>query len=270
MARIVPSQAVQVIDTLFAHLKDQNDSKEGRVSLHPGDAGNVQAVLDVLDEIPSELLALGPAEYARFSVAASVLRNQVLEWNLRGNTGKLERIRGFGDLNPMTIVRRALAQCKDEPVYANSDELDFIPDADLRESIWIDITAVRRAMANQEWKAATVLAGAAIEALLLFALSAKPTAEIANATKQLVASGALNSNPDSNIQKWNLNEYIHVSSHLGLITDSGKTQMLLAKDFRNLIHPGKSVRLGQVCDRGTAFTAVAAVEHALRDLKKAV
>lgn len=248
MARIVPSQAVQVIDTVFAQFKDQTDSKDSRISLHPGDACNVQAVLDVLDEIPSELLALDPVEYTRFRVAASVLRNQVSEWNLRGNTGKLERIRGLGELNPITIIRRALAKCKDEPVYTDSNELDFVSDSDMRNSIWIDITAVRRALSNQEWKAATVIAGAAIEALLLYALSTKLKSDIDSAANQLVANGTLASKPDGNLEKWNLNEYIYVSLQVSLISNSGKTQMLLAKDFRNLIHPGKSVRLGQVCE----------------------
>jgi hypothetical protein len=42
----------------------------------------------------------------------------------------------------------------------------FITDDALRNSIRGDIGAAERAFANFEWKAATVLAGAAIEALL--------------------------------------------------------------------------------------------------------
>ncbi|MCI1909012.1 MAG: hypothetical protein LKI99_04780 [Acetobacter fabarum] len=44
--------------------------------------------------------------------------------------------------------------------------------------------------------------------------------------------------------------------------------ILIAKDFRNLIHPGRAQRLGQVCDRATALTALAAVESIARDLSK--
>lgn len=40
----------------------------------------------------------------------------------------------------------------------------------------------------------------------------------------------------------------------------------LAKDFRNLIHPGAAQRLAQNCDRATALSAVAAVEHVVRDI----
>ena len=44
------------------------------------------------------------------------------------------------------------------------------------------------------------------------------------------------------------------------------TQTRLAKDFRNLIHPGRAQRQGQTCDRATALSAVAAVEHIVRCL----
>jgi hypothetical protein len=35
----------------------------------------------------------------------------------------------------------------------------------------------------------------------------------------------------------------------------------------HLIHPGRAIRIGQACDRGTALSALAAVELIARDLK---
>jgi hypothetical protein len=40
----------------------------------------------------------------------------------------------------------------------------------------------------------------------------------------------------------------------------------LAQNFRNLIHPGRADRDNQVCDRGTAYSAIGALEHVIRDL----
>jgi hypothetical protein len=40
----------------------------------------------------------------------------------------------------------------------------------------------------------------------------------------------------------------------------------LAKDFRNLIHPGRSVRLARVCDQPTALAPVAGLGFLVRDL----
>ena len=45
--------------------------------------------------------------------------------------------------------------------------LNFVTNAALRDRIRLDISAATSAYQNAEWKAATVLAGAAAEALLL-------------------------------------------------------------------------------------------------------
>jgi hypothetical protein len=39
-----------------------------------------------------------------------------------------------------------------------------------------------------------------------------------------------------------------------------------ARSFRNLIHPGHAAWLAQTCDRATAYSAVGALEHVIRDL----
>ena len=63
-----------------------------------------------------------------------------------------------------------------------------------------------------------------------------------------------------------LDLYIKVARHLALIEDDTEKQADLARGFRNLIHPGRSARLAKVCDRGTALSALAAVELIVRDL----
>jgi hypothetical protein len=57
-----------------------------------------------------------------------------------------------------------------------------------------------------------------------------------------------------------------VAIELKLITKETEQQCRLAKDFRNLVHPGRAKRLGQACNRATALSAVAAVEHVTVDL----
>lgn len=53
---------------------------------------------------------------------------------------------------------------------------------------------------------------------------------------------------------------------LGIMKKETASQTRLAKDFRNLIHPGRSQRLAQKCDRGTAYAAAASVEFVIRNL----
>ncbi len=62
-------------------------------------------------------------------------------------------------LSPITLIRQALAKCKDDFPVSSSSHLNFVPDNELRERLRLDIGTVETTFANLEWKAATVLAG---------------------------------------------------------------------------------------------------------------
>jgi hypothetical protein len=72
--------------------------------------------------------------------------------------------------------------------------------------------------------------------------------------------------PRRPIEDWYLADYISVSSTLSLIKADAAQVALLAKDYRNLVHPGRAKRLGQTCDRAAALTALTAMELLIRDL----
>jgi hypothetical protein len=144
----------------------------------------------------------------------------------------------------------------------------FITDDVLRNSIRGDIGAAEHAFVNFEWKAATVPAGAAIEALLHWRLDQPPTtsSDIDHSVTTLVARKVFLNKPPLNRDSWGLHHFIEVSGDLTIIQASTVTAANLARDFRNLIHPGKAARIGQSCDRGTARSALAALDHVVRDL----
>jgi hypothetical protein len=144
--------------------------------------------------------------------------------------------------------------------------LTFISDADFRENLCNDISAANQALSNGEWKAATVLAGATVEALLFWALKQQSSTEISTAISNLISTSILSSDPGNDIEKWSLHHLIEVANDLDTIKNTTADQARLAKNFRNLIHPGRATRLGQICDRGTALSAIAAIEHVVRDL----
>jgi hypothetical protein len=150
----------------------------------------------------------------------------------------------------------------DESPAPGTPELSFVPESEFRRTY----ATVQRALANGEWKAATVLAGSAAEAMLLWAIRQRSPAEITSAVAAARASGDLTTNPDSNLDRWNLHEYIEVAAKLDIIKPRTAVQTRLAKDFRNFIHPGVAQRLGEKCDGATAFSAVAGMEHVVRDL----
>jgi hypothetical protein len=134
----------------------------------------------------------------------------------------------------------------------------------LRDSIRSDIGAVNRALANSEWKAANVIAGSALEALLLWRLSEpSPGAAAVEIARKKVAPKI-----EADPQRWDLFSYARVALELKLIEDETFREAELARGYRNLIHPGKNSRLQQHCDRGTAYAATAALEHVVRDLSQ--
>jgi hypothetical protein len=220
----------------------------------------------MVDQIPPELIVLEPDKYAEYVSSIEAIRTAINTWPTRGAGYVLERGPGLRKLHPVDLLRDSLAACPDESPTPSTADLTFITDAPLRESIRLDISVSNQALSNGEWKAATVLAGATVEALLLWALQQLSSTNIQTGIKNLLSSQILKKNPGKNLEKWNLHELIEVAKSLNVIKDSTAEQAKLAKDFRNLIHPGRSFRLKQICDRGTALSAVAAVEHVIRDL----
>ena len=72
--------------------------------------------------------------------------------------------------------------------------------------------------------------------------------------------------PHSDPNRWDLSQYATGAHGLGIVTKETFTATDLARDFRNLIHPGKAARMNQICNRGTAHTALGALDHVVRDL----
>lgn len=142
----------------------------------------------------------------------------------------------------------------------------FITDPGLRDDLRIDIGAVNRALSNAEWKAATVLAGAVVEALLLWALQQKILVDIQKAVASAFSRNAPKNGTMVDLLDWHLPHYLETTAQLGIIKSDTAQQARLAKDYRNLIHAGRMVSRGQRCDRRTALAAVAALEAVVSDL----
>src|SRR5947208_12675174 len=51
-----------------------------------------------------------------------------------------------------------------------------------------------------------------------------------------------------------------------LATSLFAAQADLTRDFRNLVHPGRAIRIGQKCNRATALSALAGIERVVNDL----
>lgn len=267
MPRVVPSQVVEVIDQVFPNVKNQKDIQQGRFSVGRDYQNEVAAIVELIDQIPSELIKLDPKDYTVLQLAVTAIKNTLSIWKLRDYG--LDRIRGHGNLNPVTIIRNTLSKCPDEGVSKSVSDLTFISVQELRESLRVDISSANQAFQNGEWKAATVLAGATIEAILLYVLHTEQDSDpnkISTSISSLVSNGILSRSTENNLDEWSLHQLTEVAANLSLIREKTAIQIRLSRYFRNLIHPGVSVRENIACNRGTALSALAGLEHTINDL----
>lgn len=195
---------------------------------------------------PPALIDLNAQDYLEFSQCRAVLATKLPAWNL----GDIAPANSVGGKDVIERIRRLMLKCRDQ-LPPPEIELPFIADDDTRLGIedriraaWIDFNA-------REWMGATILAGHVIEALLLWALKKK--------------GGAIQVKkpPD----ELHLHDLIAEAEKCGLITLECKQLAHLARDARNLIHPGKATRSGTACSKATALTALSAVYKIAESLK---
>jgi hypothetical protein len=270
MRSYFPSEVVEYLDSKYPYAKEQCESgAPKKFNLDRNQYPAVAHLLDMLDGIPARVIRLRGDEGAEFSEAVHAIRMALIAWNNREINFVLDRIPGRGQLNPVALVRKHLLSMSDEVADAATAELAFVADANLRESLRIDISVVNSALDSGEWKAATVLAGSVVEAMLLDALTAHGETQPGDAemaTEALKRAGEFGGGVPPTLEDWSLHQLTEVSNRLGIIGEATAAQCRIAKNFRNLVHPGREIRLAQSCNRGTALAAVAAVENVITDL----
>jgi hypothetical protein len=94
---------------------------------------------------------------------------------------------------------------------------------------------VTRALSKGEWKAATVLAGSAIEVLLLWALQERQAASLPTAVSGVVASKTFDKGRPCDPEDWRLHPYVELAWYLKIIRLDIVTEKRLAKKFSNLL-----------------------------------
>lgn len=262
---MLPSVVVAAIDRAFPQAVQESQG-QGEVTLQLTDAMRLRAIADLVEAVPADLITVSEDRYAALRMALGAIRGALDIWHARGGVMMLRDTPGVGSKNPVTVLREILAQCSDTPLAQRRGSLKFIRQRDLRETLLKDIAEAEGAFAGGEWKAATVLAGSVVEALLLWAVNKLPPTARSSAVAASLGSGSIKKAPKGNPEDWVLSELIAVAGAAKIIKDDTIRQADQARDFRNLIHPGRAQRLGQQANRGTTLAALAAVEFVVRDL----
>lgn len=106
---------------------------------------------------------------------------------------------------------------------------DFITTPEFRASLESDLAEMQRSLASQSWKATQILAGSIVEALLVDYLSTLERASIGG----------------KDPLKLELAEAITICTSQGIILQRTADLCSVIRSYRNLIHPGRLVRLNE-------------------------
>jgi hypothetical protein len=127
---------------------------------------------------------------------------------------------------------------------------DFISGDDFRASLESDYQELNASMHSGSWKAVHVLAGSIIEAVL---------------TDYLIATDYQKRN-NTDPLKMDLDKVIAACETEGVLTQRTAQLSHVIRSYRNLIHPGRLIRLGETVDEGGAKIAQALVELVVTDV----
>ena len=215
------------------------------------------AIVGLLRRVPAQLFTVEIEEYVQLEMAIEVIE-QTLKRSEHQQYGF--PLPFTNNRSPIQIMYSVLTACPDDFPASSAINLGFIADSKTRDSISSEIGSVESALRNGEWKAATVLAGAAIEALLLYRLCQFTQEERNEAVNCCLHTKALGHRPKPDPLEWTLPEMIETAAQLSLLRSNTLTEARQCKNFRNLIHPGRVLASEAKCNRGTAFSAVAALD----------
>lgn len=259
--RIVPSDIVALIDRVFpASAKGQT------FHLAHNQAATLQALLTLADSLSPQFLPVGGEDLVCYLASCEVIRNHLDQWKSLGyKGGQFSVTPGFGNQNPVSHIREILSKRPDTILSPAVAGLEFVPDKKYREELRADLASVESLIRSQEWKAGMVLAGSLIEALVCDYLLRSDPSAIQGAVSSLVSEKRIR-NQSSDVTQWHLPAYALVAERLGAIRAPTCQQVIQGADFRNLVHPGKSIREGTRCTRGTATATVAALFLVIEDL----
>src|SRR5262245_45048657 len=130
-------------------------------------AGFVRHLVELLRRINPDLLegALEAIDQGRWLWGITAMDQQCALWT-GGHKESLYKIAQLGG-HPVLVAYELVKKLPDDAKPKAASRLLWIVDVALRESIARDIDSMERHLREEEWKSATVLAGATIEAILL-------------------------------------------------------------------------------------------------------
>jgi hypothetical protein len=264
MPKILPSQVVAQIEAAFGGItKDHH--------LRADASQPVASILRLYDQLPEAYFSLlDTTDYRRLLVAEAALRDALEVWR-RTNEGDRARTGGAalrplpGGDHAVLVLSDVLRKCPDTAPAESIQELTFLGNPDLAAILRQDMSTAYSTLANHEFKAACVMAGSVIEALLLWAVQRKVALVPAAIPACAAAGEAIPGNPNAP-ERWDLIHLLNIGHRIPVISDQTFNAANLTREFRNLIHPGLAQRTQVKATQGHAQLSVGAMQLVVDDL----
>lgn len=148
-------------------------------------------------------------------------------------------------------VSRSLASTSySEPAYQKQRRIklsafDFISHKDFRGSLEADYKEMQHCLSGEAWKSVQVLAGSIVETLLIDYLVSTPVP----------------GRPSKNPLQMDLSEAIDICRSEKIPSDRAANLCAVVRSYRNLIHPGRMVRLNEVPPDKDSATVASTLVH---------
>jgi hypothetical protein len=120
MPRVVPSQVVAVIEQWFP-LEIQRGQN---FSPNRDNTGQLMAIIDLMEQIPPELITLDSPKYNDLVIGLNIFRGAFPQWQMRDYP--IKGVPGYSRTSPLTLIHQALKQCLDQAPSPQTAELSFI------------------------------------------------------------------------------------------------------------------------------------------------
>jgi hypothetical protein len=128
---------------------------------------------------------------------------------------------------------------------------NFISDEDFRVSLENDYRELEKAKQSESWKSLHVLAGSIVEAVL---------------ADYLISIDYHQKKSGTNVLSMDLGQLIKASEDQGILTSKSAGLSNVIREYRNLIHPGRQIRLKEKVDRNSSQVATALVEMIVEEV----
>ena len=131
------------------------------------------------------------------------------------------------------------------------EKFDFISDDRLRIILERDYSELNKCFDSGCYKSVLILSGSLIEALIV----------------EFFINNLPNGYTEKKLLKLNLGDLIDLGLSVKLIDERIKSLSTVIKNYRNLIHPGRELRLNEQFDKETANVSVSLVRLILKEIK---